>query len=163
MLLTLGPLLRSRYGLAINVGPICRAHHRNTQSDKFFLSNALADRLGDGRRRRRRERQATGAAAGLFKIFGSSVRLTIGCSHPPPTSPFGHRLEESGEGVAGDAVLASNGDLGHPSMIYMVSESSLMLQFFPCPVSTHVKFALDFGYVRLQLLLFGIFSNEQTK
>lgn len=86
-------------------------------------------------------------------IFGSSVRLTIGCSQPPPASPFLHRPEESSEGVAGDAVLASNGDLGHPSMIYMVSESSLMLQFFPCPVSTHVKFALDFGSVRLQLAI----------
>lgn len=83
----------------------------------------------------------------------TSVCLTIGCSHPPPTSPFVHRPEESGEGVAGGAVLASNGDLGHSLMIYMVSESSLMLQFFPCPVSTHVKFALDFGSVRLQLAI----------
>ncbi len=95
------------------VGPISETH----KAIILFRSNALADRLGDGRRRRR-ERQATGAAAGLLKIFGSSVRLTIGCSHPPPTSPFVHRPEESGEGVAGGAVLASNGDLGHHLMIY---------------------------------------------
>ncbi|KAF2927366.1 hypothetical protein DAI22_06g199700 [Oryza sativa Japonica Group] len=74
-------------------------------------------------------------AGGLFMIFGSSVRLTIGCSQPPPASPFLHRPEESSEGVAGGAVLASNGDLGHPSMIYMRKHLALLGDLLVSPWS----------------------------